>query len=142
MSEKYIKFELNNWMPKTDYPDCEPFSTWFADDNKIPFACDRWCRENGLKVSFGIIDMSFNFCIVAPLSWVKEKCPKLLTEGKEFIRDKSHWGLPFSKKIGLTWYTDSDGPWEAMSDDDPAVVRANKEWEKDVYGKEDNNNAL
>lgn len=80
MSEEIIYFELNNWFSGRDYPNAEPFKTWMGKDDKLYFACDRWVKENKLCVSVGDVDMSLNFCIAAPRSWVEANCPKLLTD--------------------------------------------------------------
>lgn len=80
MSEEIIYFELNNWFTGRDYPNAEPFTTWMGRDEALYFACERWVKENKLCVTIGIVDMSTNFCIAAPRSWVEANCPKLLTD--------------------------------------------------------------
>lgn len=77
MSEKLIYFELNNWFSGRDYPNEEPFTTWIRENR---FDDRKWCKQNRLVVLAGCIDMSRNWCIIAPESWVQENCPKLLED--------------------------------------------------------------
>lgn len=80
MNEEIIYFELNNWFAGRDYPDAEPFNTWLGNDDSLYFTCERWVKENKLCVTIGLVDMSLDFCIAAPKSWVEANCPKLLTD--------------------------------------------------------------
>ena len=108
-----VRFELNNWNAGTDYPMAEPFLTWMEDDCDIKFMNDKWVEDNKLCVSTNMVDMSFSFRISAPLEWVKNKCPELLTKYKNFIvhpdedgiyRDK--FGYSFSKyAVGINYVT-------------------------------------
>ena len=50
-----------------------------AHDNMKPSMIE-WCKENKLCVLTGNIDMSQNWCITAPIGWVKENFPQLLSE--------------------------------------------------------------
>lgn len=77
MSEKLVYSELNNWFSGRDYPNEEPFTTWIRENR---FDDAEWCRQNKLVVTAGYIDMSRNWCIIAPESWVHENCPKLLED--------------------------------------------------------------
>lgn len=77
MKEEIINFEINNWFSGRDYPNDEIFSKWIKDRQ---FSDDDWCKENKLCVKTGPIDMSSNWCISAPRSWVEANCPDLLTD--------------------------------------------------------------
>ena len=68
-----VYFELNNWWPGRDYPDKEPFLSWFEDDCKLQFEDTSWLMANQLCVVANLIDMSVNFCITAPKKWVEGK---------------------------------------------------------------------
>lgn len=75
--EEIVYFELNNWFTGRDYPPCEPIASWV---HEYRFNKDEWCKENKLCVLAGNIDMSQNWCITAPIGWVKENFPQLLSE--------------------------------------------------------------
>ena len=75
--ENIINFEINNWFSGRDYPNDETFIKWIND---CQFRDDEWCKKNKLCVMCGAIDMSINYCIAAPKSWVEKNCPKLLTD--------------------------------------------------------------
>lgn len=81
-----IYFELNNWAPGRDYPDCEPFLTWMEDDLNIVFRDENWVKENQLVVVESLLDMSLNYCITATKEWVQRNCPELLTKYTQYIR--------------------------------------------------------
>lgn len=80
-----VYFELNNWSRGSDYPNAEPFLSWFAVDWAIPFRSDEWCKANRLCVVAKRVDMSQNFCITATKEWVQRYCPELLTKYREFV---------------------------------------------------------
>ncbi len=75
--EEIVYFELNNWFTGRDYPSCEPIASWV---HEYRFNKDEWCKENKLCVLAGNIDMSQNWCITAPIGWVKSNFPQLLTD--------------------------------------------------------------
>ena len=78
-----IKFTLNDWVAGRDYPDIEPINTWMSSKELRNFLCnDKWCKDNKLSVIFGIVDMSADFCIIAPKEWVQKVCPEII--GSEF----------------------------------------------------------
>lgn len=81
--EEIIYFSVNNWFCGEHYPPTENFKKWLGDDCNLAFTNDEWCRNNKLCVNCGIIDMSINFTVSAPKSWVEKNCPELLP-------DKSH----------------------------------------------------
>ena len=72
-----IYFEINNWFEGRDYPPYDVFKKWMGN---YQLANDEWCKENKLCVMYGSIDMSMNYCVAAPKSWVLENCPKLLSD--------------------------------------------------------------
>ena len=83
-----VYFELNNWSIGRDYPDAEPFISWFTDPQQN-FNNEKWVKENKLCVVSTLIDMSCNYCVTAPKSWVLKNCPDLLSDKKyetTFIR--------------------------------------------------------
>ena len=76
-----VYFELNNWFAGRDYPDAEPFTTWCGNNNlNLDFSNEDFVKENKLCVVQQVIDMSVNWCITAPKSFVEENCPKLLSD--------------------------------------------------------------
>ena len=77
MSNEIIYFEVNNWFGGRDYPICEPISEWVP---KYKFNNDEWCRENKLCVLAGNVDMSANWCVAAPIEWIEQNFPKILTD--------------------------------------------------------------
>lgn len=111
-----IRFELNNWFEGRDYPNEEPFITWMCNDLNQYFMKENWTKENGLVVTVALVDMSFNYCIVAKKSWVERFCPKLLTTYSEFVRDNSQFDIPFREycpeNLGVRWYDFDLGGWE------------------------------
>lgn len=88
MKEEIVYFELNNWMPGSDYPDDEPFILWMSDDFNIAFSNEQWVKDNRLCVVETIVDMSSNYCITTTKDWVLNNCPSLLTDYKQFLRFK------------------------------------------------------
>lgn len=75
--EEIVYFEINNWFCGRDYPNDEIFRKWIND---CQFRDDEYCKENKLCVMCGAVDMSMNYCVAAPKSWVEKNCPKLLTD--------------------------------------------------------------
>lgn len=75
--ESLVYFELNDWFSGRDYPNEVPFMAWIKNNS---FSDDDWCRQNQLVVLTGFVDMSLNWCIIAPESWVRRNCPKLLED--------------------------------------------------------------
>ena len=124
-NDEVVYFEFNNWEPGKYYPDEEPFTDWLDDDCRQAFCSANWIKKNKLVVVTSLIDMSINYCITAPKSWVEQRCPKLLTEFTQFLRpfeeDKDEqpilgmFGnefLPYTKEnIGLHHQYLKDGEW-------------------------------
>ena len=87
--EEIIYFEINNWFSGENYPPIQPFYEWISNNQ---FNKEDWCKENKLVVVAGPIDMSMNWCIAAPRSWIEANCPCLLTD-EEYIYEtqQSEW---------------------------------------------------
>ena len=85
--EQIVYIELDNWFEGIDYPNIEPIIHWMGNETLgSPLKDEDWVRLNKICVYWYIIDMSFNFMITAPLSFVKRLCPDLLkSEYSEFI---------------------------------------------------------
>lgn len=77
MNEEIIYFEINNWFCGRDYPNDTTFMNFVKNRS---FSNDEWCKENKLCVLRGPIDMSENWCVAAPRSWVEKNCPQLLSD--------------------------------------------------------------
>ena len=103
-----VYFELNNWGIYDYYPDKEPFISWMRGLHLSPIVDNEWVKNNKLVVVYGIIDMSWNFCITAKKSWVEENCSSLLTEDNRFLRypedpddeydlPEGRWNMPFKE---------------------------------------------
>ena len=155
--EDIIYFELDNWFCGRDYPNAEPFNSWFKNDLGIQFADDEWCKENKLCVEAGPIDMSLCFCIAAPRSWVEANCPKLLTdeecgsysitshfdkEQDKWIDERKYESCKYSKFIcKMDEYGDVDGKlsgWRFPEyKEENFGVHWNNYWWEDTEDEED-----
>lgn len=80
MNEEIIYFSVNNWFCGRDYPPTDNFKKWLGNDLNQSFRNDAWVKENKLCVTCGCIDMSMNYTIAAPRSWVEKYCPELMTD--------------------------------------------------------------
>ena len=78
--EEIIYFSVNNWFCGRDFPPTKNFKKWLGDDLNQTFRNDKWAKENKLCIYYGVIDMSQNYTIAAPRSWVEKNCPELLTD--------------------------------------------------------------
>ena len=76
--EEIIYFSVNNWFSGRDYPPLECFHKWLGDDLNQTFRDDEWAKENKLCIYYGTVDMSWNYTVAAPISWVEKNCPELL----------------------------------------------------------------
>ena len=63
--DNIIYFELNNWFSERDFPDDEPFISWFEDDLKISFDefPSSFAINVVLSVSAAIKNLSFSALI-------------------------------------------------------------------------------
>lgn len=110
--EELVYFEVNNWIPGRYYPDNFTFDKWVGNEDtdddeddslwrRNTFFDDEFLKKNELVISFGFIDQSFDFCVVAKKSWVEQNCPSLLNEDSKFLammRDgklESNFGIPY-----------------------------------------------
>ena len=103
--EDIIYFSVNNWFCGRDYPPTENFKKWLGDDINQTFSDDKWAKENKLCIYDGIIDMSRNYTIAAPRSWVEKNCPELLTD-KEYTYIVREYDSKESVKQGKTVWKD------------------------------------
>lgn len=87
-----IYFELNNWFCGEHYPNAKPFIDWIGNNFQLAFMNENWVKENKLCVTYSFIDMSVNFCVTATREWVKDNCPNLLTDYKDFLRHPNDSG--------------------------------------------------
>ena len=91
--EEIIYLEFNNWFGGRDYPEIPNIEDWVGGCDrpgyKSPLFDDEWCKEQKICVAVGTIDMSCNFCITAPRSWVEQNCPKCLTNDTYTV--DFHW---------------------------------------------------
>ena len=78
--EEIIYFSVNNWFCGRDYPDTENFKKWLGDDLNQTFRDEKWAKENKLCIYYGLVDMSWNYTVAAPKSWVEKNCPELLSD--------------------------------------------------------------
>ena len=85
-----VYFELNNWFAGRDYPNAEPFNTWCDDDMNLYLNDENFVKENGLCVVCSYIDMSVNWCITAPMSFVESNCPDLLSDKTTKVKFITH----------------------------------------------------
>ena len=98
MKDEIIYFSVNNWFEGQDYPPTDNFRKWLRDDFQQQFKDDKWAKENKLCINFGYIDMSQNYTIAAPRSWVEENCPELLTD-EEYTYITCIYGKDGEKRI-------------------------------------------
>lgn len=87
MENEIIYFEINHW--SYDYhPRQEPFPTWMDDMNLSKYLRnEEWVKENKICVVTFPVDMSIDFMVTAPRSWVEKVCPALLLEeNNKFIK--------------------------------------------------------
>ena len=81
--EEIIYLEFNDWFGGRDYPEIPNIEDWVGGCGRLgynsPLLNDEWCKAQKICVKVGPIDMSCNFCITAPRSWVEKNCPECLT---------------------------------------------------------------
>lgn len=85
--EEIVKFSVNNWTPGIDYPEDFPFC---LEGDASPFAHNDWCIQNKLCVVLSFVDMSFNWCITAPKTWVEVNCPCILGSNFQYYDYAEH----------------------------------------------------
>ena len=102
-SEEIYFIELNHWSAGDGYPAEEPFFTWMSDSNlDTYFRNEEFVMNNKICVRWFIIDMSIDFLITAPKSFIDKFCPELWkSENKKFIQSaKKLTELPYSWLYG------------------------------------------
>ncbi len=146
MNDEVVYFQLNNWFAGEHYPAKEPFLTWCGNDYNLQFDNEDWVKENKLVVVRSVLDMSAQWNITAPKSWVLKNCPDLINdpqcakfivtpdeENDDMVRGR--WGTPFlpyiEENIGITWYDIYDDKWIDVSYDN------NEEEEEEDNGEWD-----
>lgn len=133
--EEIVYFEINNWFAGRDYPDDEIFGKWINDQQ---FRHDEWCKENKLCVMCGAVDMSMNYCIAAPKSWVEEHCPKLLTDEEYVYKTATiHWDDEGNEIRDIEEHTKKYSDFICQADEDGYAYGHISGWEFPEY-KEDN----
>lgn len=140
MNDEIIYFQLNNWFAGDHYPAEEPFISWCGNDFKLQFDDEDWVKENKLVVVRSILDMSSQWNITAPKSWILENCPNLLnkpelakfiiTEKDEDDMVRGRWGTPFlpytPENIGITWYDEYE---DSFYDNEEEEEDDDEEWD-------------
>ena len=146
MNDEIVYFELNNWMSGDDYPAREPFISWCGNDFKLQFDDENWVKENKLVVVRSVIDMSAQWNITAPKSWILENCPDLINDPEldKFIikpeddEDDMPRGrfdipcLPYTpENIGITYYDAWDNEWvdDSYDNDEEEEEDDDEEWD-------------
>jgi len=138
--EDVIYFELNNWTPGLYYPDEEPFLSWMhynTDEEFTIFENMDFVEENKLVVSIATVEMSIALMVIAPRSWVEEKCPNLLTKYSKFIRnmDEDKWNTDFGfHKLPYNENTIGHIFFDPLSDDGDMYVRVRDGHDVDKNG--------
>ena len=131
--EEIIYFEINNWFCGRDYPDDEIFHKWIND---YQFRDDEWCKENKLCVMCGAIDMSMNYCVAAPKSWVEKNCPKLLTDEEFEYKIITSRGFKDEVKVTVTTHKKKYSDFLCHPDSDGYVYGHISDWEFPEYCEE------
>lgn len=132
--EEIVYFEINNWFAGRDYPDDEIFRKWIND---YQFRDDEWCKENKLCVMCGAVDMSMNYCVAAPKSWVEEHCPKLLTDEEYTYKTITvHWDDKENQVCDTHKYTKRYSDFLCHPDSDGDVYGHISGWEFPEYKEE------
>ena len=117
-----IYLEFNNWFGGRDYPEIPNIEKWVGGCEKgSPLFDDQWCKEQKICVLAGNIDMSCNFCITAPRSWVEKNCPECLTDDTYTV-DFHYYG-PNGESIKTEEYSFKQFRREVEDGDDVAYGR-------------------
>ena len=123
--EEIIYLEFNNWFGGRDYPEIPNIEEWVGGCDrpgyKSPLFNDEWCKEQKICVKVGSIDMSCNFCITAPRSWVEQNCPECLTN--DSYTTDFHWSCGKEEGIKTEEFSFSQFRREPEEGDDVAYGR-------------------
>lgn len=74
--KEVVYLSFNDWEFGTDYPPICDIIRWVEDGT---FENELFVKEQKLCVNVNPYDMSMNYCITAPMEWVKQFCPEVLT---------------------------------------------------------------
>lgn len=72
-----IVFEFNNWFRGKDYPPIHIVDEWMSN---YQLRSDDFAEKNDLVIMTGPIDMSSNYIVNAPITFVEQFLPELLTD--------------------------------------------------------------
>lgn len=124
--EEIVYFEVNNWFSGRDYPPIEKLAKLI---HEYQFRNDEWCKENKLCVMCGAIDMSMNYCIAAPKTWVLENCPQLLTDEEyEYKTATIGWDENGEQKETIHTHTKKYSDFLCQPDEDGDVYGHISDW--------------
>lgn len=105
--EEIVYIELDDWFPDKDYPRIPIIEEWLNAFNLDKYLRnDEWAKSNKLCIKWFFIDMSVNFMITAPLSFVKEVIPDILKEeNSKFVKYPTEDGKPpRSRYVTNEWF--------------------------------------
>lgn len=128
--EEIVKFSVNNWTPGKDYPEDFLFC---LEGPASPFAHNDWCIRNKLCAVISLIDMSFNWCITAPKTWVEVNCPCILGSSFQYPDDAEYdrFGTPFrdyeKENFGCIGFNDDEGEYYELNHE--LITQEEIEWE-------------
>jgi len=132
--KEIVYFEFNDWIAGKDFPNDEIFRKWIIDNQ---FKDNEWCIENKLCVLCGAIDMSMNYCVAAPRTWVEKHCPKLLTDEEYTYKTvRIHCDDKGNEKRTVKEHTKKYSDFICKPDKDGCVYGYNDEWEFPEYKEE------
>ena len=94
--EEILYIEIDDWFPDNDYPRIDVIEKWLDAYNLDTYLRnDEWAKSNKLCIKWFFIDMSVNFMITAPLSFVKAVIPDILKEeNSKFVAYPTEDGKP------------------------------------------------
>ena len=90
--QNVIYFEVNNREAGKDYPNEEPFVSWFAEGADSKLNDFEWAKDNRICVVYSKVGSALDYCVTAKKSWVIENCPNLLTKYRKFLRYPDEFG--------------------------------------------------
>jgi hypothetical protein len=125
MEKDIVYIELDDWFRDNDYPRIPIIEEWLNAYNLDKYLRnDEWAKANKLCIKWLFIDMSVDFMITAPLSFVKEVIPDILKEeNAKFITYPTEDGkLPESRycynEYFLEYKEENIGSFEYPDGDD------------------------
>lgn len=132
MENEIIYISVNNWSCGVDYPEVGFFKDNYDQkcDGWLDLFTDEYCKENKLCVNFCPFDMSQNFTISAPKSWVMSNCPEMIEDEKN--KENFTYSNPGKDRLGceiLEYKEENIGL--KMSDDPYWEIEGNEDNEED-----------